>query len=116
VTLAPTLDRGDHAVERAAGAGQRVAGPRRHGRLHPLGHDAELGELVEPLRQRRRVAAADGAGEVVEAARTAEQGAHDLQRPLALQHLHGVVDGAELGTVGGGAAGHPLQPSPAATL
>src|SRR6202035_5436854 len=96
VFACPGTDRIDHPLQVHTRWSELVRCARRHLGVHGAAEESEVLEVIEADLERGRVAPADRAAKLVEAERTLEQGADDVHRPLLLQHLYGLVDGAIL--------------------
>src|SRR5690606_7614911 len=91
----PIVDRLDDGLKLIARLGQLVARLGGHRRFDLLVHDSETFEMLESMRQRRRVHAANVAAESVEAERAGEERADDVEHPLLLQQVDRCVNRAE---------------------
>src|SRR6202140_5070229 len=94
VLSCPRVDCVDHLLQSDPRRRELIRGTRRHVRVHGAGHQPEFLEMVEAELQRGRVAAADGAAELVESHGPIEESPDDVHRPLLLEHLDRVVDRA----------------------
>lgn len=91
VRCGPGLDRLDDRPEALPHGRQRIAAAHGSVAAHLFVDDSELLEAAEPLRERRGIAPSDVAAELVEATRACKQSVHDVQYPLLLEDVDGLV-------------------------
>lgn len=83
----PTLDGPYHLLEPRSLGSESITGFGRQRGDHRLFDQTEPAEMVQPLRQRRRIATAGGAAQLVETGGASEQAPDDVKRPLRLQEI-----------------------------
>ena len=97
----PALDGVDDGLQVAAGAGEGIAGARRHDRVYGAVHHAERLQPFEPLGEGGWVSANTSA-QFVEPHGSGEEGPDDMEVPFLLEELNGRVDRTKDWLVGHG--------------
>src|SRR5436305_210490 len=96
VRAAPGFEALEGVAQLAALVGELVLDPRRHQGNDATLDDVELFEALETVTEGTGVAAADGAGELIEAALAVHQLINDARDPFLAQQREGGANGAVL--------------------